>query len=270
MVYDHTTAPEVGRGIRIVRALDQTWQGISVWVKAVEVVGSLLDVKVDDTHWVAVQRWEYADEAPAPAPRECPTGSPNCHCTREDHQALVNPPEPPPAEAVIEEVASAVTRGNPKDVIGSTKASLATVFWPAIFELGLAMLEGECKYWRHNYLAAPVRATVYVDALHRHIAKWVMGEEIDPESEAGLTHLAKAAACVHILQAARAYGTLIDDRPPRMPDGWLDTLSGHAKTMIERLGQTYVRGAYTEAERARWPEFNEALSKGPIRKDGGK
>lgn len=161
-----------------------------------------------------------------------------------------------------------VGEGNPKDFVGASKAPLSTVYWPAIHELGLAMLEGECKYWRHNYLAAPVRATVYFDAFMRHISAWMLGQDIDPAS--GLSHLSKAAACVHIVRAAQMHGALVDDRPPAAADvNWIDGMNEKAKALIE-ANSVYVRGAYIEANREQWSVMSAALAKGPIKKEGVK
>jgi hypothetical protein len=167
--------------------------------------------------------------------------------------------------------------GNPKDAIGSLKATLGAIPRRVLFELGLAFLEGDTKYFRHNYLASPVRAMVYVEALDRHVAAWVEGEDEDPDTcdkdEAGVpipgtgvSHLMKAGACLLIIRAAQVYGTLIDDRPPAQARGWLEGLNKIARRIIERNGALYERGAYTEANRAEWPAMNDRLAKGPIKK----
>lgn len=154
--------------------------------------------------------------------------------------------------------------GNPKDFVGASKAPLSTVSRRVMHELGLAMLEGECKYWRHNYRAAPVRAMVYIDALDRHLSAWIEGQEIDPDS--GLPHVVKAMACLAIIRDAQIYGSLIDDRPPAQADpNWMAELNAKAKAIIERNAQ-FERGAYTEANRAEWPAMSQALSAGPIKR----
>jgi hypothetical protein len=154
--------------------------------------------------------------------------------------------------------------GNPKDAIGARKAPLSPVSRRVMHELGIAMLEGECKYHRHNYRAAPVRAMVYLDAHDRHISAWTEGQDIDPKS--GLSHLVKAMACLHVVRDAQIYGTLIDDRPPAQPDpNWLDELDTIALEMIDRLGREFVRGEFTEANRDEWPAKLEALRNGPIK-----
>jgi hypothetical protein len=137
-----------------------------------------------------------------------------------------------------------------------------------IHELGLALLEGECKYWRHNYRAVKVLAMVYIEAHDRHVSAWVEGQEIDPAS--GLSHLVKAMACLAIVRDAQLYGSLIDDRPPAQADpNWIEELNAKAAEIIDRCAE-YERGTFTEANRAEWPSFNERLSKGPIKVIGRK
>lgn len=154
--------------------------------------------------------------------------------------------------------------GNPKDFVGASKAPLSPVSRVVMHELGLAMLEGECQYWRHNYRAANVRAMVYIDAHDRHISAWVEGQDIDPKS--GLSHLVKAMACLHIIRDAQLYGSLIDDRPPSQPDpDWMEKINAKALEIIKST-EHLQRGAYTEANRSEWPAMCAALDSGPIKK----
>lgn len=99
---------------------------------------------------------------------------------------------------------------NPKDAIGSDKLPLH--LWPELASaLGsLALLEGMLKYGRSNFRAIGVRASIYHDALRRHIGAWFEGEDCAPDS--GLPHLAHALACIAILVDAEAAGKLNDDR----------------------------------------------------------
>lgn len=99
---------------------------------------------------------------------------------------------------------------NPKDLIGSNKLPLH--LWPATASAmgALAMLDGALKYGRSNFREIGVRATIYADALKRHVNGWIEGEDIDPDS--GLPHLAHALACLAIIVDAQAAGKLEDDR----------------------------------------------------------
>lgn len=113
------------------------------------------------------------------------------------------------------EVAGATGKDtNPKDLVGSRKAPLSTLPFRVLWRVGLAMLEGMCKYGRHNYRAVGVRASVYFDAVvSRHIGPWWEGEDIDADS--GFHHLDKAIAALMVLRDSMLQGNWTDDRPPR-------------------------------------------------------
>jgi hypothetical protein len=100
---------------------------------------------------------------------------------------------------------------NPKDTVAAGKVPFH--LWPDIATaLGsLALLDGALKYGRMNWRTEPgPYASTNVDAVRRHLAAWMEGEEADPDS--GLPHLAHALACLALLADAQAAGTLQDDR----------------------------------------------------------
>lgn len=99
---------------------------------------------------------------------------------------------------------------NPKDAIGSDKIPFH--LWPetATVEGVLALLDGGLKYGRMNYVPGGAKASIYYDAAMRHLKAWFNGEENTTDSK--VSHLGHALACVAILIAARAAGTLEDDR----------------------------------------------------------
>lgn len=101
---------------------------------------------------------------------------------------------------------------NPKDAIGSGKLPINLV--PPVGEMyaSLAFLEGALKYGRYNWRIAGVRMSIYFDALHRHLAKYWDGEDVDPETQ--VPHLSSALACIIIILDAKHAGKLTDDRPP--------------------------------------------------------
>ena len=121
---------------------------------------------------------------------------------------------------------------NPKDACGIKKVPFSTVSVPVIAEVGLAMLEGALKYGRHNYRAVGVRASVYYDALIRHVGAWWEGEDIDPDS--GLNHITKAIATLVVLRDAMIRNKLCDDRPPKCYPGWVNALNKQAEALIEK------------------------------------
>lgn len=126
---------------------------------------------------------------------------------------------------------------NPKDAIGIKKAPLSTLPAHVILELGTAMLEGAAKYGRFNYRAIGVRASVYYDALQRHILAWWEGEDIDPDS--GLPHVTKAMSCLLVLRDAMHQGKLEDDRPPKSQP-FIDGLNQRAADILERYKDKQV------------------------------
>ena len=105
---------------------------------------------------------------------------------------------------------SSVDHANPKDAAGRAKVPLH--LWPATATAAGAVgfLEGELKYGRNNFRAAPVAASVYVAAAKRHLDAWL--EREDAAGDTGSNHLGNALACIAILVDAGVNGSLIDDR----------------------------------------------------------
>jgi len=103
-----------------------------------------------------------------------------------------------------------LTTTNPKDSVGATKIPMH--LWPETATVigSLGLLDGALKYERNNWRAAGIRASIYVDALRRHLARWWEGEDLDPDS--GLPHESHMLACLAILVDAKATGKLTDDR----------------------------------------------------------
>jgi len=123
---------------------------------------------------------------------------------------------------------------NPKDAVGVAKVPFSTVPAQVVAEVGLAMLEGALKYGRHNYRVSGVRASVYYDALQRHMTRYWEGEDIDPDS--GLSNITIAIACLTVLRDAELNGMLNDDRPPvRLPTTeFFDSLNARAKALLDK------------------------------------
>lgn len=125
-----------------------------------------------------------------------------------------------------------VKDSNPKDAIGSKKAPLSTLSMPVCFEVAGGMLEGGCKYGRHNYRVMGVRASVYYDATMRHLAAWWEGQDIDPDS--GMHHVSKAIASLFVLRDAMIHNKCYDDRPPRAPEDWMKEIQKHTDEILAR------------------------------------
>jgi hypothetical protein len=85
-------------------------------------------------------------------------------------------------------------------------------------EVGLAMMEGGCKYGTHNYREDGVRASTYINGVWRHLFQqwWDQGEDIDGDSF--LNHVTKAIACLVVLRDSMLLGNFIDDRPIKQKD----------------------------------------------------
>ena len=136
------------------------------------------------------------------------------------------------AMAILEDKAQDDTtkRSNPKDLVGSDKVPVH--LWPTTATVlgSLGMLDGMLKYGRSNFRAVGVRASIYYDAVNRHINAWFEGEDVDPDS--GLPHLAHALACLAIIVDAQAAGKLRDDRmAPGGYRAWIEGLTPHVKRL---------------------------------------
>ena len=131
---------------------------------------------------------------------------------------------------------------NPKDACGIKKIPTSTISALVKAEVGVAMLEGAMKYGRHNYRITGVRASVYYDAVNRHMDAFWEGEDIDPDS--GLPHISKAIAGLVVLRDAQLQDKFVDDRPPKSKDGWQADL----QPTIDELFKKYPdpKPAHTE------------------------
>lgn len=122
---------------------------------------------------------------------------------------------------------------NPKDAIGSTKPPTHNVPMVVIAEVGAAMLEGGLKYGEYNYRVAKIRASVYVDAIKRHLTQfWDLGENID--SLSGLHHITKLIASAVVLRDAIITGKWVDDRPPPVPAAAWEELEKATKAILAK------------------------------------
>jgi hypothetical protein len=125
---------------------------------------------------------------------------------------------------------------NPKDAVGSNKVALSAIPANVLQELGLAMQEGARKYGRHNFREVKIRAEVYYDAVMRHMMAWWEGEDIDPDS--GLSHITKAIATLTVLRDSMMRDMVYDDRPPKMPDGWVNELNKKAAALVTKYPES--------------------------------
>jgi len=103
------------------------------------------------------------------------------------------------------------TDTNPKTQYGITKPSLGLIPKVALEAQAAALQLGENKYGPWNWRDDSVSASVYINAMMRHIQEWKEVEDNDPDTNA--SHLGNVMACCAILLDAQANGCLIDDRP---------------------------------------------------------
>ena len=140
---------------------------------------------------------------------------------------------------------------NPKEHFGSKKIPYSYVPAGVLAGLAVAMYEGK-KYGRHNYrVIGDIAASIYYDALKRHIDAWWEGEDTDPDSKVGLSHLVKAMACLAVLYDAKMMGKMRDDRPPKLPEGWMNELNEMVVKLNEKVGYVEPFTAEGEAAKAR-------------------
>lgn len=135
------------------------------------------------------------------------------------HQSLV----PPTSKA---------TTANPKDLVGNTKVSVTK--FPVIGTVmgAMAMMDGAEKYGPYNWRDKHVIASIYIDALFRHVMDWFEGQEAAADSE--VHHLGHAIACAAILLDAQATGKLIDDRPSVNPNWFPALLDKFSETIKQK------------------------------------
>ena len=99
---------------------------------------------------------------------------------------------------------------NLKTIAGANKLKTSPVPPIAILALGAAMQDGANKYGRFNWRTSEVTASVFFDAMMRHLLMWYAGE--DKAQDSKVHHLAHLMAGAAILLDATQTGVLIDDR----------------------------------------------------------
>jgi hypothetical protein len=100
---------------------------------------------------------------------------------------------------------------NPKDKIGARKVSVSKLPAVGIIHGAHAMMNGSKKYGPYNWRGNAVIASIYVDAMMRHLMAWFEREDVASDSK--VKHLGHVIANASILLDAQATGNLKDDRP---------------------------------------------------------
>jgi hypothetical protein len=99
---------------------------------------------------------------------------------------------------------------NVKTAAAISKPRTSAVPPKAILALGAAMQDGANKYGLFNWRETSVSATVFYDAIMRHMLAWYSGEDDAPDSKQ--SHLAHIMANCAILLDAPDAGVFKDDR----------------------------------------------------------
>lgn len=98
----------------------------------------------------------------------------------------------------------------------ATKPGLHALPIRPLFLAGEVMRQGALKHGgTYNYRAKALKASMYYDALLRHLARWWERRDVDEES--GMPHLAHVICNAVMLLDCEDNRTLIDDRPPSTP-----------------------------------------------------
>lgn len=105
---------------------------------------------------------------------------------------------------------------NPKTIYGEKKSPLGLIPLAALEAAAGAHALGADKYGPWNWREHSVAASVYINAIMRHLKAFQEVGDNDPES--GVSHLGHIIASCGILLDAQSNGKLVDDRPPRVTE----------------------------------------------------
>jgi hypothetical protein len=108
---------------------------------------------------------------------------------------------------------------NPKDLLGVKKVAMNLLPAAGRIEGARAMTHGAAKYGPYNWREKKIIASIYLDAIERHLLAFLDGEEVAADSE--VSHLGHIIANASILLDAKESGNLVDDRPKAGPAGKL-------------------------------------------------
>jgi len=106
--------------------------------------------------------------------------------------------------------------GNLKTIAALKKPRLSDVPPVALFAVGAAMSDGASKYGRFNWRETGSTASVFYDAIQRHLVDWYNGEDYAHDSK--VHHLGHIMASCAILLDSELHGKLNDDRDKRNPE----------------------------------------------------
>lgn len=102
---------------------------------------------------------------------------------------------------------------DPKGAAGKLKPQLQLIPPISNVETAKALKHGADRYGPWNWRTANVESMTYIGAIKRHLDAYLDGQDLD---ESGAHHLGHIAASCAILLDAAKFGTLVDNRPPKM------------------------------------------------------
>lgn len=144
---------------------------------------------------------------------------------------------------------------NPKDAIGATKVSISKIPSAGQIETSLALSYGAVMYDPYNWReeGKKVGYMTYIDALLRHIYRFIDGEDLDPDSL--VHHLGHIPAGAQVLFDAIKSGNAIDDRPPK------GTASQYMDEVAKRLPELQKHWALVKEQKMKEKAKNECPTK---------
>lgn len=143
------------------------------------------------------------------------------------------------------------TDENPKDAVAGNKIPLHLVPDSIVALAAMGFLEGMHKYGQFNWRLKPVKMSVYLGALDRHVKRLRAGEWADAKTK--VPHISSVLACAAIIGDAWLENTLKDDRPPSAPGlcRFMDEFNGQH---LAKLFADHKPAQYTIADKP-WPSL---------------
>lgn len=139
---------------------------------------------------------------------------------------------------------------NPKDAIGATKVSISKIPSAGQIETSLALTYGAVMYDAYNWRekGKKVGYMTYVDALLRHIYRFIDGEDLDPDSL--VHHLGHISAGAQLLFDAIKSGNAIDDRPtPGTASQYMDEVAARLPELQKHWDTVKAKKMQEKADR---------------------
>lgn len=144
---------------------------------------------------------------------------------------------------------------NPKNMAAKHRVKMALLPSVGVIHGAAACMDGARKYGAFNWRDEKIALMEYASAAQRHLADWIDGEDVAPDS--GVHHLGHAIATCAIMLDAVELNEAIDDRPKK----------GAAPAVLERLKNRVdaVAVADVAAQSMRVQGYGDLLDAGMVR-----